>query len=150
MHFIANLYNQKLQHYVLGKNLTSVQNAITLAQKRDAELKIIEGLHSNDLDQQVHNINLSQIDKPINPGPSHACNGPHFIKDCNDTICLKSKPNLNNHTPSKFPKRFPSNQPFNHNTFHNNTTRNTQENNSYAEPNLQLSVSTNKLANWTT
>ena len=33
-HFIRNLHNQKLQHYVLGKNLTSVQNTITVAQKR--------------------------------------------------------------------------------------------------------------------
>ena len=32
-----------LHHYVLGKNLTSVQNVITLAQKKDAELHIIEG-----------------------------------------------------------------------------------------------------------
>ena len=30
-HFICNLHNQKLQHYVLGKNPTSVQNAIMLA-----------------------------------------------------------------------------------------------------------------------
>ena len=33
-HFICNLHNQKLQHYVLGKNPTSVQNTITLAQKK--------------------------------------------------------------------------------------------------------------------
>ena len=33
-HFICNLHNQKLQHYVLGKSPTSVQNAITLAQKK--------------------------------------------------------------------------------------------------------------------
>ena len=33
-HFICNLHNQKLQHYVLGRHPTSVQNAITLAQKR--------------------------------------------------------------------------------------------------------------------
>ena len=46
-HFICNLHNQKLQHYVLGKNPTSVQNAITLAQKRDAELCIIGGLHNH-------------------------------------------------------------------------------------------------------
>ena len=44
-HFIHNLHNQKLQHYVLGKNPTSDQNAIMLAQKKDAELHIIEGLH---------------------------------------------------------------------------------------------------------
>ena len=28
-HFIHNLHNQKLQHYVLDKNTTSIQNAIT-------------------------------------------------------------------------------------------------------------------------
>ena len=39
-------------------------------QKKDADLKIIEGLHSNDLDQEVHNINISQTDKPINHGPA--------------------------------------------------------------------------------
>ena len=33
-HFIQNLHNQKLQHYVLGKNPTSVQNTIMLAQKK--------------------------------------------------------------------------------------------------------------------
>ena len=43
-HFIRNLHNQKLQHYILGKNPTSVQNAIMLVQNKDAELKIIEGL----------------------------------------------------------------------------------------------------------
>ena len=46
--FIGNLHNQKLQHYVLGKNPTSVQSNITLAQKKDAELWIIEELHNHD------------------------------------------------------------------------------------------------------
>ena len=32
-------FYQKLQHYVLGKNPTSVKNAFTLAHKKDAELK---------------------------------------------------------------------------------------------------------------
>ena len=41
MHFICNLHNQKLQHYGLGKNPTPVQNAITLAQKKNVELDII-------------------------------------------------------------------------------------------------------------
>ena len=44
MHFIRNVHNQKLQHYILSKNCTSVKNAIMLVQKKDAELKIIEGL----------------------------------------------------------------------------------------------------------
>ena len=33
-HFIQNLHNQKLQHCVLGKTPTSVQNAIMLTQKK--------------------------------------------------------------------------------------------------------------------
>ena len=53
MHFIRNLHNKKLQHYILGKNPTLVQNAITPTQKKDAELKIIEGLHNNDLDHEI-------------------------------------------------------------------------------------------------
>ena len=52
-HFICNLHNQKLQHYVLGKNPASVQNAIILAQKKDAELYIIEGLHNHDPGQEI-------------------------------------------------------------------------------------------------
>ena len=34
MHFNCKLHNQKLQHCMLGQNLTSVQNAITLIQKK--------------------------------------------------------------------------------------------------------------------
>ena len=61
-HFICNLHNQKLQHYILGKNPTSVQNAITLAHKKDAELYIIEGLHSHDSGNEVNNITNKQND----------------------------------------------------------------------------------------
>ena len=56
-HFICTLHNQKLQHYVLGRNPTSVQNAIMLAQKKDVELHIIEGLHNHDSGHKV-NIHL--------------------------------------------------------------------------------------------
>ena len=89
-------------------------------QKRDTELKIIEGSHSNDLDHEVHNINLSQTDKPINPGPCHTCNGLPFIKDCNNMICLKCKPNLNKHSTLMLHlntlEDAPPTVPFNHNT----------------------------------
>ena len=64
-HFIRNLHNQKFQHYVLGKNPTKVQNAITLVQKKDAELKMIEGLHNHNTYHKIHNINLSHNDKLI-------------------------------------------------------------------------------------
>ena len=72
-------------------------------QKKDAELKIIEGLHNHELDHDHHNTNLHQNDKPNNPGPCHTCNGPHFIIDCNETTCPRCKPNLNSHTPSECP-----------------------------------------------
>ena len=48
MYFICNLHNQKLQHYVLGEKPISVQNAITLAEKKDAKLHVIEGLYNHD------------------------------------------------------------------------------------------------------
>ena len=34
--FIRNLHNQKLQHYILGKNPISIQNTIMFVQKKDA------------------------------------------------------------------------------------------------------------------
>ena len=80
-HFIHNLHNQKLQHYVLGKIPTSVQNAIMLAQKKDAELHIIKGLHNYDSGHEINNIYPKHNDKPINIGPCHACNGPHLVKN---------------------------------------------------------------------
>ena len=38
-HFIQNLHNQKFKHYILGKNPTSVQNAIMLVQKKRCRTK---------------------------------------------------------------------------------------------------------------
>ena len=78
-HFICNLHNHKLQHYVLGKNPSSVQKAITLEQKKDAELHIIEGLHSHDSVHDVNNITNKQNDDQNNMGSCHACSGPHLI-----------------------------------------------------------------------
>ena len=77
-HFMYNLYNEKPQHYVLGKNPTSVQNAITAAQKKDAELCIIEGLHNHDLEHEMNHISNKQYQSQnINPRPCHGCSGPH-------------------------------------------------------------------------
>ena len=59
-HFICNLHNKKLHYYVLGKNMTSVQNGITIAQKKDAELRIIEGLHNHDPEHKTNNISNDQ------------------------------------------------------------------------------------------
>ena len=86
-HFIQNLHNQKLQHYVLGKNHTSVQNAFTLAHKIEAELRIIAGLHNHKLGHEINNIYPKHNDKSINIGPCHTCNNPHLIKDCNESKC---------------------------------------------------------------
>ena len=68
-HFIHNLHNQKLQHYVLCKNPTSVQNAIAIVQKKDVELCIIGGLHNHDSGHKVNNIYSKQNDNPNNMGP---------------------------------------------------------------------------------
>ena len=108
-HFIRNLHNQKSEHSILGKNPTSVQNAIKLVQKKDAELQIIEGLHNHNLGNEIHNIHVSWNDKSSKLGPCHACNSPHFIKDCDETTCLRCKSNLDSHTPSKCPRKFHSN-----------------------------------------
>ena len=41
---------------MLGKNPTSVQNTVTLAQKKDAELHIIESLHKHDTEHEINHI----------------------------------------------------------------------------------------------
>ena len=107
-HFICNLHNQKLQHYVLGKYPTSVQNAITLLQKKDAKLCIIEGLHNHDPGHKINNIyNKQHEDQNINIGPCHACNNPHLIKDCEDSVCKRYRPNLDNHAPARCQEKTP-------------------------------------------
>ena len=55
------MHNQKLWHYGLGKNPTSVQNAFTLAQKKDAELCIIEDSHNHDPGHEINNISNKNI-----------------------------------------------------------------------------------------
>ena len=80
-----------------------VQNAITLAQKKDAELRITEGLHNHDSDHEINNIYPEHNDKQIN------INGPHLITDCNESTCGRCKLNLENHTPLKCPRKHPFN-----------------------------------------
>ena len=50
-----------------------------LAQKKDAELHIIEGLHSHDPGPEINNIANKQIDNQNNNGPCHVCSGPHLV-----------------------------------------------------------------------
>ena len=80
MHYIRNLHNQKLQHYVLGKNPASVQNTITLAQKKDAKLKIIEELHNHDSGHEINNIYPGHNNKSNNIRPCHTCMVLIFLK----------------------------------------------------------------------
>ena len=64
---------------MLGKNPTSVQIAITLAQKKDAQPLIIEGLHSHNPGHEINNIASNQIDSQNNIGPCHVCSSPHLL-----------------------------------------------------------------------
>ena len=58
-----------------------------LAQKKDAELRIIKGLHNHDSGHEINNIYLKHNDKTITKEPCHACNGPNLIKNCNESTC---------------------------------------------------------------
>ena len=58
---------------MLGKNPTLVQNAITLMQKKDAELHSIEGLQNHDPGHKVNNIYNKQNENQNNMEPYHAC-----------------------------------------------------------------------------
>ena len=96
---------------MLGKNPTSVQNAITIAQKKDSELCIIEGLHNYDPEYEINNISNKQYqNQNSNTGPCHGHSDPHLIKDCKDSVCKRCKPNLDNHAPARWPRRRPPNR----------------------------------------
>ena len=77
-------------------------------------------------------------------GPCHTCNGPLLIKDCNESSCGRYKPNLDKHVPYKYPRNCPFNKQPNTNPFHNTDNSNRNKFNDHKDPNLQLSVSTNK------
>ena len=108
IHFICNLHKQKLQHYLLDKNPTSVQNAITLAQQKEAKLCIIEGLHNHDPEHKINHISNKQYQSQnSNKGPCSGCSGPHLIRDCENSVCKRCKMNLDNHVPARCPRRKP-------------------------------------------
>ena len=66
---------------MLGKNPTSVQNAMCLVQKKDAELCIIEGLHNHDPEHEINNIPKMQYqNQNSNMGSCHSCTGPTLNK----------------------------------------------------------------------
>ena len=66
-------------------------------QKKDVELHIIEGLHKYDSGHKVKNMYDKQNNNENNMGPCHACNGQHLVKDCEESICKRCKPNLDSH-----------------------------------------------------
>ena len=135
-HSIRNLHTQKLQDHVLDINLTSFKKIITLAQKKDAELRIIEGLQNHDSGNKFNNIYTKHNDKPIYIGPCHASNGPHLIKNCNESICGRCKPNPDNHTPSRCPRKCPFSKHQSSSTSHSNDNSNRTKINIYTKPNL--------------
>ena len=108
MHFIRNLHNQKLQHCFRQKPHIS-QKCHYVGTEKGCRIKIIEGLHNHDSGHIIHNIYPSQNDKSNKLVPCHACKGPHFIKNCEETTCLRCKPNLDSHMPSKCPRKCHSN-----------------------------------------
>ena len=83
-------------------------------------------------------------DKSINIGPCPTCNGPHLIKHCNESTCGRFKPNLDKHMPTKCPRKCPFNRQQSPNPFHNAGNGNRNKINNHTEPNLQLSILTNK------
>ena len=79
-HFKCNLHNQNFHHYVLSKNQTLVHNAVTLAQKMDSKLCIIESLHNHDPQHEINNISNKQYqNQNSNTGLCYGCR-PIFIK----------------------------------------------------------------------
>ena len=115
-----------------------------LAQKKDTGLRIVKGLHDHYSIHEINNIYINHNNKPINMGPCHMFNGPHLIKDCNESTCGRCKPNLDKHTPSKYPRRCPFNKQLNTNPFHNTGNSKRNKINDHNKPLLQLSISTNK------
>ena len=115
-----------------------------LAQKKDVELCIVEGLHNHDSEHKVYNIHNKQNNNQNNMEPCHACNGPHLVNDFEKSICKKSKPNLDSHTPARCPRKRPPNRQEKSNpAYSNNSTRN--QSNGHNDSNCQLSISTSKL-----
>ena len=104
---------------MLGKNPTAVQNAITLAKKKDEELCIIKGLHNLDSGHEVNNIYPKQNSNQNNIAPCHMCNSPHLVKDCKVSTFNRCKPNLDDDTPSECPRKCSSNRQQESNPFYN-------------------------------
>ena len=90
---------------MLGRNPTSLQNAITIVQKGDPELHVIEGLYNHDPEHKINHISNKKYHSQIsNSGPCHGCSVPHLIRDCKNSVCKRCKPDVDNHVPVQCPK----------------------------------------------
>ena len=74
------------------------------------ELHIIDSLHNDDSDHEVKNFYNKQNDNQITMGPCHACNNPHLVRDCNESICNRCSPNLDKHMLAKCIRKGPFNR----------------------------------------
>ena len=121
-----------------------MQHTIILAQKKDVELCIIEGLHNHDrVHENNHICNNQYQSQNSNPGLCHGCSGPHLVRECKNSVCKRCKPNLDSHVPARCPSRkTPAKQQWLNSLFSNSPHRN--QSNIYNDPHLQLSVSTRK------
>ena len=129
---------------MLGKNPTSVHNAITISQKKDDELHIIEGFHNHDPEHKINNISSKQYQSQnSNIGPCHGCSGPHLIKDHENSVCKRCKQNLDNHVLARCTKRKSPTKEHWPNLLYNISPLKNQPN-GHNDPNLKCSVSTSK------
>ena len=142
-HFIYNVYKQMLQHYMLGKNPSSAQSAIVLAQKKMQNLALLVYTVLIQV-MELATLIISNIINQNNMGPFHACSGPHLVRDCNESICNRCRPNLDSHTPAKCIRKRPLNSQKHSNPSYNNNSIRSQSS-GHNDPNVQLSVSISKL-----
>ena len=140
LHILVEIYiNRNTTIHVRQKSYISPK-CHYISTEKGCRTEIIEGLHNHDLGNEINNIYPGWNNKSNNIGPCHACNGPHFVKDCDETMCLRCKPNFDHCTLSKCPRKCHPNKQFGHNDFNNKNNGNRWKINQHTKPNLQLSV----------
>ena len=92
--------------------------------------------------------NMKLITSPINnmqnskPGPYHGSSGPRLIRYCENSVCKRCKPNLDNHVPARCHNRqCPTKQSFP--TLYNDIPHRNWAS-GHNDPALQLSASSSK------
>ena len=79
---------------------------------------------------EITNIYTKPNDKTASTGHCHICNGPHLIKNCNESTYSRCKPNLDKHTPARCPRKHPfSKHPSSSNPHSNDNSNKTKINN---------------------